>query len=121
MACRPRALSNASDALSQVRLAGDPEWIGLGADWQHCGYDRDQSQTFAARVRSLRWIDAQVFARLCAFQRVIRFVGQKAEVDWASTATTCGYHDQAHLIHEFRAFSGLTPASYLMKRGPFLN
>ena len=63
----------------------------------------------------------KVFARLCAFQRVIRSVGQKAEVDWAGTAATCGYHDQAHLIHEFRAFSGLTPANYLTKRGPFLN
>jgi AraC-like DNA-binding protein len=52
---------------------------------------------------------------------VIRSVGQKAEVDWAGMAATCGYHDQAHLIHEFRAFSGLTPAAYLMKRGPFLN
>jgi len=29
------------------------------ADWQDCGHDRDQSQTFAARVRSLCWIDAQ--------------------------------------------------------------
>jgi AraC-like DNA-binding protein len=63
----------------------------------------------------------KLFARLCAFQRVIRSVGQKTEVDWAATAATCGYHDQAHLIHEFRAFSGLTPAAYLMKRGPFLN
>jgi AraC-like DNA-binding protein len=63
----------------------------------------------------------KLFARLCAFQRVIRSVGQKAEVDWAGTAATCGYHDQAQLIHEFRAFSGLTPAAYLMKRGPFLN
>ena len=63
----------------------------------------------------------KLFARLCSFQRVIRSVGQKAEVDWADTAATCGYHDQAHLIHEFRAFSGLTPASYLTKRGPFLN
>ncbi len=63
----------------------------------------------------------KLFARLCAFQRVIRSVGQKAEVDWADTAAACGYHDQAHLIHEFRAFSGLTPAHYLTKRGPFLN
>jgi methylphosphotriester-DNA--protein-cysteine methyltransferase len=63
----------------------------------------------------------KLYARLCAFQRVIRSVGHKAEVDWAGTAATCGYHDQAHLIHEFRAFSGLTPANYLAKRGPFLN
>jgi len=63
----------------------------------------------------------KLFARLCAFQRVIRSVGHKAEVNWAGTAATCGYHDQAHLIHEFRAFSGLTPLDYLTKRGPFLN
>jgi AraC-like DNA-binding protein len=63
----------------------------------------------------------KLFARLFALQRVIRSVGQKAEVDWAGTAAMCGYHDQAHLIHEFRAFSGLTPAQYLTKRGPFLN
>ena len=63
----------------------------------------------------------KLLARLCTFQRVIRCVGQKSEVDWADTAATCGYHDQAHLIHEFRAFSGLTPANYLTKRGPFLN
>jgi AraC-like DNA-binding protein len=63
----------------------------------------------------------KLFARLCSFQRVIRSVGQKTEVDWAGTAASCGYYDQAHLIHEFRAFSGLTPANYLMKRGPFLN
>jgi AraC-like DNA-binding protein len=63
----------------------------------------------------------KLFARLCAFQRVIRSVGHNPKVDWADTAATCGYHDQAHLIHEFRAFSGLTPANYLTKRGPFLN
>ena len=63
----------------------------------------------------------KLFARLCTFQRVIRCVGQKSKVDWADTAANCGYHDQAHLIHEFRAFSGLTPANYLTKRGPFLN
>jgi len=66
-------------------------------------------------------LSPKLFARLCAFQRVIRSVGHTAEVDWADTAATCGYHDQAHLIHEFRAFSGLTPANYLTKRGPFLN
>ncbi len=63
----------------------------------------------------------KLFARVCAFQRVIRHVGHSTEVDWAETAATCGYFDQAHLIHEFNAFSGLTPSTYLNKRGPFLN
>jgi AraC-like DNA-binding protein len=63
----------------------------------------------------------KLLARLCSFQRVIRSIGQKPDVDWSDTAAMCGYYDQAHLIHEFRAFSGLTPASYLTRRGPFLN
>ena len=63
----------------------------------------------------------KLLARLCSFQRVIRSIGQKPEIDWSDTAAMCGYHDQAHLIHEFRAFSGLTPARYLTRRGPFLN
>ena len=63
----------------------------------------------------------KTFARVCAFQRVIQSVGHESEVEWADTAAKCGYYDQAHLIREFRAFSGLTPTSYLARRGPFLN
>jgi AraC-like DNA-binding protein len=62
-----------------------------------------------------------MFARVCSFQRAIDWIGHKPAVDWADAAVACGYYDQAHFIHEFRAFSGLTPASYLEKRGPFLN
>lgn len=63
----------------------------------------------------------KTFSRLCSFQRAIGWIGQKPEVDWADTAAACGYYDQAHFIHEFRAFSGLTPTSYLAQRGPFPN
>ena len=63
----------------------------------------------------------KTFARVCAFQRVIQSVGHKTQVEWADTAANCGYCDQAHLIREFRAFSGLTPTDYLVKRSPFLN
>ncbi len=66
-------------------------------------------------------LSPKMFSRLCAFQRVIQTVGQRLEVEWAETAMQCGYYDQAHLIREFRVFSGLTPGSYLSKRGPFLN
>jgi AraC-like DNA-binding protein len=33
-------------------------------------------------------------------------------VDWAALAVELGYHDQAHLIHEFKAQVGFTPAAY---------
>jgi AraC-like DNA-binding protein len=42
-------------------------------------------------------------------------------VDWAQVALDCGYFDQAHFIHEFRSFSGLTPTAYDAGRTPFPN
>src|SRR4051794_3962659 len=63
----------------------------------------------------------KMFARLSAFQRAIGWIGQQSSPDWADVAMGCGYYDQAHFIHEFRAFSGLTPTSYLSRRGPYLN
>jgi AraC-like DNA-binding protein len=42
-------------------------------------------------------------------------------VDWAEVALSCGYYDQAHFIHDFRAFSGLTPTGYRTARTAFQN
>lgn len=63
----------------------------------------------------------KAFARLRAFQQVINFVGHERDPVWVDAAVTCGYHDQAHFIHEFQDFTGLTPSEYLRMRGPFLN
>lgn len=54
--------------------------------------------------------------RVRRFQRVIRLVASVAQVDWADVAIRCGYFDQAHFIHDFRGFSGLTPTRYLAHR-----
>jgi AraC-like DNA-binding protein len=106
--------------------------VGYALRMIHSGVDSVRIGTIAATIgishkHLLREFDRcvgltpKLFARLCAFRRVIRSVGHKRDVNWASTAANCGYHDQAHLIHEFRAFSGLTPTNYLERRGPFLN
>jgi AraC-like DNA-binding protein len=63
----------------------------------------------------------KAFARIRAFQQVIDFVGNDRDPVWVDAAVTCGYHDQAHFIHEFQDFSGFTPSEYLRMRGPFLN
>ena len=59
--------------------------IGLGPKWIIC---RARVQEAAERVAA----------------------GQA--VDWAALAVELGYHDQAHLIHEFKAQVGFTPAAY---------
>jgi AraC-like DNA-binding protein len=39
-------------------------------------------------------------------------VARGVRVDWAATAQDLGYHDQAHLIRDFRAQIGATPTAY---------
>jgi AraC-like DNA-binding protein len=53
--------------------------------------------------------------------RILRFVGARRAIDagngagrmdWAGMADDWGYADQAHLIREFHAMAGVTPADY---------
>jgi AraC-like DNA-binding protein len=52
------------------------------------------------------------FARVRRFNAVLVAIARGRPVPWAHLAVDCGYFDQAHMIGEFRAFSGLTPTSY---------
>lgn len=50
------------------------------------------------------------FARIERFRRLVRRLPGRAS--WAELALELGYVDQAHMIREFRAFSGTSPARY---------
>lgn len=67
---------------------------------------------FVDRFRSEVGMPPKLFARVQRFQAVIRAVHTLRDVDWADVAAGCGYFDQAHFIHDFRAFSGFTPTEY---------
>jgi len=58
----------------------------------------------------------KAFSRVCRFQHVLGQVESLTEVDWASVASDCGYFDQAHFIHDFREFAGVSPTMYLRHR-----
>jgi AraC-like DNA-binding protein len=59
----------------------------------------------------------KLFCRVRRFQRVLALTERREKVDWANVAVFCGYADQAHLIRDFREFSGLIPTAYLAGRG----
>jgi AraC-like DNA-binding protein len=61
------------------------------------------------------------FCRVLRFQRAVTSAHAGRRVDWAQLALDCGFSDQAHLIHEFRAFSGVTPTAYQAARTEFQN
>ena len=63
----------------------------------------------------------KLFCRVQRFQEVLRRIGREQQVEWVDIALTCGYFDQAHFIHDFRAISGLNPGAYLLNRSEHLN
>lgn len=63
----------------------------------------------------------KLYCRVRRFQAALERIGQGQQVDWADIALTCGYFDQAHLIHDFQAFSGLNPSTYLAQRREYPN
>jgi AraC-like DNA-binding protein len=61
------------------------------------------------------------YARLVRFRRLLREIHGAPAIDWADLAAACAFYDQAHLIHEFRAFAGLSPTEYLASAHGFSN
>jgi AraC-like DNA-binding protein len=81
-----------------------------------------QSETGLSHTRFIQLfrehvgLTPKLFCRLQRFQRVLQRIERGLPVNWADLAAECGYFDQAHLIHDFRAFSGLTPLAYTQGR-----
>jgi AraC-like DNA-binding protein len=63
----------------------------------------------------------KVFCRIRRFQQALNHMEGARSVEWANVALDCGYFDQAHFIHDFRAFSGINPTSYIAHQTPHRN
>ncbi len=63
----------------------------------------------------------KVFCRVRRFQEVLQRTTREQPVRWTDLALEAGYFDQAHFIHDFQAFAGLTPSAYLAQRGEYRN
>ena len=63
----------------------------------------------------------KVFCRIRRFQQALDRMGASKNVEWTKVALESGYFDQAHFNHDFRAFSGINPTSYLVNRTPHRN
>jgi len=55
----------------------------------------------------------KLFCRVRRFQQALRQISRGAQIHWPDVALEAGYFDQAHFIHDFRAFAGINPSAYL--------
>jgi AraC-like DNA-binding protein len=56
------------------------------------------------------------FCRVRRFNDVLRRIEPLTDVNWTELSLACGYFDQAHFNHDFRAFAGMSPSEYLRRR-----
>jgi methylphosphotriester-DNA--protein-cysteine methyltransferase len=59
-------------------------------------------------------LQPKVLARIVRFQNVLAAVERGGDHEWAQVALDCGYYDQAHLIRDFKQFTGGTPARFAL-------
>ncbi len=70
------------------------------------------SRRFIELFREEVGLTPKLFCRIRRFRRALRRIQAGAPHHWPDLALSCGYFDQAHFIHDFRAFSGISPTRY---------
>ena len=84
---------------------------------------RELAAHFAINERTLRrrflteiGVTPKQYARQVRLTRAAIASETIRRPDWAQIAVQSGYHDQPHMIHDFRAITGLTPAALHRER-----
>jgi AraC-like DNA-binding protein len=79
---------------------------------RHVGLsERQFIRLFAAEIG----VRPKLFSRVRRFQHALTFTRRQASVEWSHVSTECGYFDQSHMIRDFIAFSGVSPAEYVAR------
>jgi AraC-like DNA-binding protein len=71
-----------------------------------------------ARFRRQVGLRPKTAARLVRFNGVWRRLDERRPLDWGQVAADAGYADQAHLVRDFRRFTGTTPTRFLARTLP---
>ncbi|PWT89271.1 MAG: hypothetical protein C5B56_07390 [Proteobacteria bacterium] len=108
-----RSVARSSDVLvaesvRRILLAPDTDIAVLARD---LGISLRQ---FERRFRAGVGLSPKLFGSMRRFLRVFRAM-EEPGATWVETAVLCGYYDQAHLIRDFRRFTGQTPAVLLAR------
>lgn len=58
-------------------------------------------------------ISPKLYARIVRFESVLKWKAASPKMTWMNAAHQVGYHDQMHMVHDFREFAADTPTSIL--------
>ena len=69
-------------------------------------------QRLARRFREATGLSPKLFARTVRFQGLVAALLSSDVSQWAAVASEAGFYDQAHMINEFRSFTGAPPTTF---------
>lgn len=95
-------------AIKQVKSDGSPALIKKLCDTANIS-NKHLISLFNKNVG----LSPKLIQRINKFIRVIHTINNRKEVVWPEIAYECNYFDQAHLINDFKSFSGISPKKYL--------
>jgi AraC-like DNA-binding protein len=101
-----------SSAIADTKGAVPISELGVAA--------RASSTYLAKRFKEVIGVTPKRLARSYRFTTTVLAIDVAAPIDWGDVAAAAGYFDQAHFVHEFREFTGLTPTRYVEVRQRFL-
>jgi AraC-like DNA-binding protein len=99
-------------------FAEQPDVASIAAVADRAGLS---AKRFIERFKASVGMAPKQYCRILRFQRALAWAEQGRRADWTRIALECGYFDQAHFIHDFRSFAGITPTGYDADRTQFRN
>lgn len=66
---------------------------------------------FERRFRYEIGITPKLYARIARFEGALALKAMAPEMPWTGIAHTLGYHDQMHMVHDFKQLSGDNPTT----------
>jgi len=101
-------------AKTELALHAAGRLASASANVNAVAIDLGVSERHLRRVfRETIGVSPKTFAQLTRFRRAVRAARTNQQQSWTTIAASAGYYDQAHLIAEFRAISGVTPRALL--------
>src|ERR1051325_1155985 len=118
-----RRLGEPRELHSAVRYAlgafgRDPLVTGILEVARDTGFSR---RRLTGLFREQVGLTPKLYCRLRRFGQVVSRIASGAPINRTQVSLEGGYYDQAHMAHEFREFSGISPGAWLASDRPFLN
>jgi len=114
MACGPRPSPEVEWAWQ--RLVATRGRVPIGQIAGEVGWSHKH---LIAKFRRQAGLRPKTAARLVRFDSVWRHLDrQPGRLDWGRVAADAGYADQAHLVRDFRQFTGTTPTDFKARMPP---